>query len=107
MSGTATALLAAAMLLAAPAAQACQCGHGSPGEVPTDLIRVEDPEPLPDAPVTLPSRVAPQDRVPQGAPANADAPAPPPAPGLLQQAPAPPPHLQQPGVQKGAVDKPK
>ena len=107
MIRAASALVAAAMSLAAPAAQACLCGHGSFGEAPTDLIKVEDPEPLPDAPVTLQPRVAPQDRVLQGAPATADVPAAPPAPGLLQQAPAPPPRLQQPGVQKGAVDAPK
>jgi len=89
-------------LLATSPSQASVGMPGSLGQIPIGVIKVEDPEPLPDKPAAPQQRVTPQDRVIQPAPAMQQEPQQ--APGALQRMPAPPP---QPDTQKGTADTPR
>lgn len=64
-------LLVTATLAIPPATQANVLGPGLPHGLSTDVIKVEDPEPLPDRPATQ-QRLTPRDRVTQPAPAMRD-----------------------------------
>lgn len=99
-------LLIAATLLATSASQACVCTRAPLGQFPTGFIKVEDPEPLPDAPATPQQRITPQDRVIQGAPETQGGAATQQPPDTLRLTPGlrPQQQLQRPDAEKGTVD---